>query len=419
MKLPVRLMAIGASLVLATVACAGPAPASSPSTLPSASTVLLPTAAAGVSTPIVTPAATASPWRLTTPLGIGRIEHTATRLVDGDVLVAGGRHITSDPNATALDETLDSVVIFDPAAEAWHSAATLHEPRSRHQAVRLADGRVLVAGGFSPRSADQIAHTIEIYDPTTNTWTSGSMPLKGFVVSTTVLADTRVLMVGYLGSTGAVATRDHQAFAILDPNTMVWSSVGTTDAIVGGHSAVLLHDGRVLAAGGAYAVGDGPPPPAALAAVFTPATGRWTKVDPMNHERLSFAMTVLPDGRVLTADEGTAEICDPASGHWATTGAPRGPWDGAIGVGLADGRVLLIGEHGSLDSRHLTELYDPAKGSWRDVGPFPPTSGLTATLLGDGRVFVTGGLITCYAGTGCQNDTLTGDSYLLDPTGLR
>jgi hypothetical protein len=54
-----------------------------------------------------------------------------------------------------------------------------------------------------------------------------------------------------------------------------------------------------------------------------------------------------------------------------------------------------------------------------DAAPYPVTQGLTATRLLDGRVLIAGGLRTCYDGTGCSNDTLTGDTYLFDPAAVR
>ncbi|HEV8596816.1 MAG TPA: kelch repeat-containing protein, partial [Candidatus Dormibacteraeota bacterium] len=64
-------------------------------------------------------------------------------------------------------------------------------PRWLHAAARLADGRVLVAGGgaYTP--------TAELYDPATNRWTpTGSMSVDRYDFTATVLRDGRVLVVG-------------------------------------------------------------------------------------------------------------------------------------------------------------------------------------------------------------------------------
>ena len=389
-----------------------PTPYESPSAIPSVS----PAPSAWVM-PTPSPVVGSLAWSRTTSIPIARAEHTATRLADGRVLVVGGRHISFDRSANLSDETLDSVLIFDPAKEVWFKAASLHEPRNDHMALLLHDGRVLIAGGFTPNAKDYSARTLELYDPSTDRWTVLTTPMPAYIGSITLLADGRVLVIGSAGYGLASPHRDRQSYAVFDPTGLTWSAVRPTDTIVAYTTTLLLPDGRVLAAGGAYATGDGPPPASHLAAVFDPSNQTWTALPPMEHEHLGFGFGLLPDGRVLVADND-AEIFDPASARWSVTGQPAGPWFLPIGTSLADGRYLVVGQQGSSDSRGIAELYDPATSAWRDAGAFPETSSLTATLLADGRVFVVGGLITCYAGTGCHDDTLSADAYFFDPAEL-
>ena len=63
--------------------------------------------------------------------------HTATLLPSDEVLVAGGN---DPPTATAE--------LYDPASGTWSQTASLNTARDYHTATRLADGSVLVAGGF-------------------------------------------------------------------------------------------------------------------------------------------------------------------------------------------------------------------------------------------------------------------------------
>jgi Kelch motif protein len=396
---------------VALAACQAPPAEPSPSLHPSLT--LAPTTGPSIE-PSSSPIALA-PWRPTTPIPIARAQHTATLLADGRVLVAGGRAISFDPSSNLSEETLDSAFIFDPRTEAWKHAAPLHDPRNDHVAVLLHDGRVLIAGGFTPGAKDGDARSIEIYDPLHDTWTKLPSPLPSLIHSVTVLADGRVLVIGFAGYGWTSPHRDRQAFAIFDPASMAWSAVHTTDAVLGFQTTILLPDGRVLAAGGAHAVPDGPPNPETVAAIFEPRTITWSKLDPMPDGHLGFGMGLLPDGRVLVADSNAA-VFDPGTGRWAKTGSPTGSCWLPIGLSLADGRYLVVGQQGSIDSRGFAEVYDEASRGWHDAGAFPVTSSLTATLLADGRVLVVGGLITCYANTGCHNDTLTADSYLFDPT---
>jgi hypothetical protein len=59
---------------------------------------------------------------------------TATPLGNGRILVVGG-----------VDEL--TAELYDPPSGTWLPAGSLNESHWAHVAVRLADGRVLVAGG--------------------------------------------------------------------------------------------------------------------------------------------------------------------------------------------------------------------------------------------------------------------------------
>ncbi|HEV2068467.1 MAG TPA: kelch repeat-containing protein, partial [Acidimicrobiales bacterium] len=75
----------------------------------------------------------------------GRTNHAAALLDDGSVLVAGG---AGGENA---DISLASVEVLNPRQGGWATVASLAEARTGHTATRLDDGRVLVAGGESAR----------------------------------------------------------------------------------------------------------------------------------------------------------------------------------------------------------------------------------------------------------------------------
>jgi hypothetical protein len=72
---------------------------------------------------------------------------------------------------------------------------------------------------------------------------------------------------------------------------------------------------------------------------------------------------------------------------------------------LADGRVLVAAGFGVPVAS--AELYDPATGTWSDAGSFGPAIfEHTATLLRNGKVLVTGGLL---------EDSVASSAALYDP----
>ena len=96
-------------------------------------------------------------WTVTGRMNIGRIAATAVLLPDGKVLVAGG---DTSSGATATAE------IYDPATGVWTLTGSMNHARNAlrdENAVLLADGTVLIAGGDSPS-------TSEVYNPAQGQW---------------------------------------------------------------------------------------------------------------------------------------------------------------------------------------------------------------------------------------------------------
>jgi hypothetical protein len=72
-----------------------------------------------------------------------RIDGTLTLLTGGKVLAAGGCTPCGSGGGN-----IPQAELYDPVSETWTLDAPLHHPRSSQAAVRLEDGRVLVAGGL-------------------------------------------------------------------------------------------------------------------------------------------------------------------------------------------------------------------------------------------------------------------------------
>jgi hypothetical protein len=101
-------------------------------------------------------------------LSRARWEHTATLLPNGKVLIVGGQK----SNAPAAFEA--SAELYDPATDSFTLLASgLRTPRTTHRAVRLADGKVLVAGGSTDGlpTVPSMSKQADIFDPATSTFT--------------------------------------------------------------------------------------------------------------------------------------------------------------------------------------------------------------------------------------------------------
>ena len=145
------------------------------------------------------------------------------------------------------------------------------------------------------------------------------------------------------------------------------------------HRSVSLQDGRVFVAGG---LDNYPGQLLSTAELYDPTTGQWSSTPPMHEARGSFAVAELSDGRVLVVGgvtrSGTSErdryltsalLYDPVQNEWRATGSLAYPRAGTVATVLGDGRVLVTG--GSSESgRELAsaEIYDPATEKWRNTG---------------------------------------------------
>lgn len=96
-----------------------------------------------------------------------RTGHSATLLSNGQVLVAGGRDAT-----TGESPGLTSAELYDPATGSWSYTGSMNVLRTGHSAARLQEGFVLVAGGYDFTSGAATIASTEFYDPTTGVWSS-------------------------------------------------------------------------------------------------------------------------------------------------------------------------------------------------------------------------------------------------------
>ncbi|MFI0923903.1 kelch repeat-containing protein [Streptomyces sp. NPDC021012] len=282
-------------------------------------------------------------------------------------------------------------------------------------AVRLADGRVLIAGGGDERLAAQDGAAL--FDPRDGSWT-GAAPLREprRMHSATLLSDGRVLVVGGQGRGSGFPVRALDSAETYDPVERRWSDAGRMGQARCGHSATRLPDGRVLVAGGTAVRSPDSERSLSSTEVFDPVSGRWTPTGPMLDARSLHPAVALPDGTVLVAGGWAAtrhdwrggaglaycERYDPATGRWTATGGFAEARTGHRLTALADGTVLATGGGGDPDSgmrgrpdpysRATAERYDPATGAWSREADMPCGRALhQAVRLPTGEVLVMGG----------------------------
>lgn len=275
-----------------------------------------------------------------------RVAHTATLLADGRVLVTGGFTYLGDILTTDAAET------YDPVMGTFTVVGHMHDQRERHVATRLADGHVLITGG-EDNDAGEVFASAESFDPTSGTFSpAASMTSRREDHTAVLLRDGRVLVVG--GRSDAYADSPlTPGIEVYDPTSDAWEVVSSTMSLGARNpTAIELNDGRVLITGARDLSSRSPSPTGTpYLALFEPGTGSYSLLGS------------------------------------ASTGSTDPTWTDVVGaVEMPDGRVLLVDqEEGSVGVSRLLAL-DVSQGTFAKVADLPGPLTAAPVALGDGRV---------------------------------
>ncbi len=316
----------------------------------------------------------------------GRVDHTATLLDNGTVLVTGGGSATAE--------------VFNPQTRSWrYTAAPMHAVRSYHTATKLTDGRVLIAGGDTTIT--------ELFDPVTEQFTvTGALnEVHGYLPAALLLNDGRVMLVA-----GSLAFFTPETPEIYNPATGAWTQTPQIPVGVSLFAAVHLPSDTVLAFGG-Y---DGYTSGQAYSSVesYTPQSNSVSAMSPMIVARLHESATVMPNNQILILGGSDAyysvsstELYDasiPGGRSQLSTSLNENRREHTATL-LANGDVLVVGGFQSAPGYGIevvlatAELRDHKTAAWSISGNMSVQRfSHTATLLPSGQVLVVGGMSQQY-----------------------
>jgi N-acetylneuraminic acid mutarotase len=177
-----------------------------------------------------------------------RAGQIAQLLNDGRVLIAGGY--------TAFNQipTDGTAVIYDPTTDTWCETGPMTSPRFLSEAVILPNGEVLVAGGVVISSdPPAISNAVEIYDPRTSTWRTAaslSQPRIGFILRT--ISNGRVIAIAGSSDWDSYWTQDSFVHEIeyLAPSAKEWRVIANLPEPSAFGAGVQLKEGLIWISGG-------------------------------------------------------------------------------------------------------------------------------------------------------------------------
>ncbi|HJZ84966.1 MAG TPA: hypothetical protein VKN99_07320 [Polyangia bacterium] len=279
-----------------------------------------------------------------------RSGHAAVKMRDGRVLVAGGG--------------MQSIEIYDPQAAAWSGYDSLQFPAAAYAATLLDDGRVMIVGGQGAQLVDASGR---LQRPAL--FLRG--PIRASAPVLVRLADGNLLVAG--GGAEASVIYDRRLGDFVD---------GPHVAPRNGGHGFLLANGHVLLVGGSA-----PAPPAEVLADFGSA-GSGALLD--GETAFPVAWAPLPTGAFLGVHGSMHDLMLRSDGTWfALAGPPSARTTGAQATALADDLVLVTGG----DATAAADLFLAARGALVSAGQLPLSAhqGASATLLDDGTVLFAGG----------------------------
>jgi methionine-rich copper-binding protein CopC len=290
----------------------------------------------------------------------------AVILADGRVVVVGGH------DCTGKDTGIASLNIYDPSTQTWMRGPNMAYKRWYPTATLLSDGRVLVTAGADVTDTSLVPIP-EIYDPVANKWTSltgASQTINNYPFMFQ-LPDGRVLEAG--------SDEAPQVTKTLNLSTNTWSVVDPS--LLDASSGVMYRPGKILKAGTSCPeeneVDSAPSSNTAYTLDMTSANPQWQTTGSMANARTWLDLTMLPNGDVLATggsrtiggvDPSTAvlpaESWDPNTGVWTTLASMATPrMYHSTALLLPDGRVLVAGgghNYRNNADYYSAEYYSPA-----------------------------------------------------------
>jgi hypothetical protein len=331
--------------------------------------------------------------------------------------------VIPDIVTTVAARTAEAEIIIPtatPEPGVWDEGPGLNEARSGHIAVKLNDGRVLIAGGGVPTALGRVPggtilgfigdgsgeglRTAEMLDAEQREWRSIlPMNVARINATATLLNNGTVLVAGGESNNGVPL----DSAEVFDPDTGRWQLTESMASPHAAHTATLLPDGRVIIIGGLQRILGEAPDALSSVDIFDPESAAWefgpdiiAKESNPTTGRFMHDAVLVGDTNILIvgglSTDGvqyhslqSVPLLDTHTLKWSFTEATNSRRQSPRLATLPDGRILAAG---GADQNPRSETWDPGNGKWTTTGTSGTIrQGHEITVLHDGRVMAIGG----------------------------
>jgi len=272
-------------------------------------------------------------------------------------------------------------------------------PTKRTEVAAAAlDGKIYVVGGFEKPSLGNvmnfaITRSVEVYDPTTDRWTSKApLPVGLHHVGIGVVSGRLYIIGGYAKSGFSVWNPVATVYAY-DPAADSWTERAPMPTARGALS-VTEHDGKLYAIGGFDRKANN-----AQVEVYDPAQNEWTTAASLPTPRDHLA-TVSVAGKIYAIGGRTngdysqnlavVEKYDPLTDRWKRVSDLPTARSG-ITAAVVEDRIYVFGGEGTVGTFNENEAYDPESDAWQRMEPMPTARHGLGSAVVKGRIYVISG----------------------------
>jgi IPT/TIG domain/Bacterial Ig-like domain (group 2)/Galactose oxidase, central domain len=232
----------------------------------------------------------------------------------------------------------------------------------------------------------------------------GSMMEARLSPTATLLPGGKVLITGGSELNSLSGTAE-----LYDPIAKSFSYTGLMTTARTLHTATLLGNGQVLIVGGVAPIPNAPgySQETATAELYNPTTGSFTSTGSMHFPRYGHTATLLSTGKVLVVggyqnngdnSVSTAEVYDPSTNTFSSTDSLSPSRGGATVTSLNDGTTLVAGGITSFLAGTIlngSEIYNPSTATFSAIANLPFAEyQQSATVLANGTVLIADGNMT-------------------------